>query len=240
MTSREEMIIRHLPLVAFVVGRMASDSNGSTGIDREDAMGYGIEGLIQAVDGFDPNRGTTFASFAVRRIRGSVLDAIRKEDPLSRSQRKTARNLDRASQELAAELGRWPTHKELALKMGIGFDQLKTLLAQTNSKTVSLEWSQHERGVETGIRSWDPPDDDELGDPARATERAATLRLLGQALEQLNPREKAILLLRYQEGRPFHEIGGLMGLSESRVCQLHKRILGVLRQQLSPALEEAA
>lgn len=238
--KRDQMIIRHLPLVAFVVGRMANDSNGATGIDREDAMGYGVEGLIQAVDGFDPKRGTTFASFAVRRIRGSILDAIRKEDPLSRSLRRNAREIDRASQQLATELGRWPTHKELALKMGIGLDRLRALLAQTSSKTVSLEWSRQDHGGEGSIHSWDPPDDDELGNPARATERAATLRLLGDVLEELSPREKAILLMRYHESRPFHEIGALMGLSESRVCQLHKRILGVLRHRLGPALEEAA
>jgi RNA polymerase sigma factor for flagellar operon FliA len=238
--KRDEMIIRHMPLVAFVVGRMANDSNGATGIDREDAMGYGIEGLIQAVDGFDPKRGTTFASFAVRRIRGSILDAIRKEDPLSRSLRRTARELDRASQQLAGELGRWPTHKELALKMGMGLDQFRAMLARTSSRTVSLERSQHDQRGEGGIHSWDPPDDDELGDPARATERAATLRLLSDVLEELGPREKAILLLRYHESRPFHEIGALMGLSESRVCQLHKRLLGVLRHRLGEAMEEAA
>ncbi len=238
--KRDEMIIRHMPLVAFVVGRMANDSNGATGIDREDAMGYGIEGLIQAVDGFDPKRGTTFASFAVRRIRGSILDAIRKEDPLSRSLRRTARELDRASQQLAGELGRWPTHKELALKMGMGLDQFRAMLARTSSRTISLERSQQDQRGEGGIHCWDPPDDDELGDPERATERAATLRLLSDVLEELGPREKAILLLRYHESRPFREIGALMGLSESRVCQLHKRILGALRHRLGEALEEAA
>jgi RNA polymerase sigma factor for flagellar operon FliA len=240
LSERNDMIIRHLPLVAFVVGRMATDSNGSAGLDREDAMAYGVQGLIQAVDGFDPERGTTFASFAVRRIRGSILDAIRKEDPLPRSLRKAARELDHASQELACQLGRWPSHKELALRLGLGRDQLEGLLARTSTKTISLEWSQQDRGGDGSTRYFDPPDDDELADPALAAERAATLRLLGKALEELSPRDRSILLMRYHQGRPFHEIGDLMGLSESRVCQLHKRILGTLRQRLRPALDEAA
>jgi len=82
---REQMIIRHMPLVNFVVGRMSGEGPRTLGLEREDALSYGVEGLIQAVDAFDPRRGTSFASFAVRRIRGSILDAIRKMDPLPRS-----------------------------------------------------------------------------------------------------------------------------------------------------------
>ncbi len=80
-------------------------------MDREDAIAYGTEGLIQAVDNFDPTRGTTFASFAIRRIRGSILDAIRRMDVLPRSLRKSTRELDKANMELATMLGRWPTHE---------------------------------------------------------------------------------------------------------------------------------
>src|SRR3990172_7836115 len=104
------MIVQNLPLVAFVVGKM-SDESGNSIIDREDAMAYGVEGLIQAVDNYDPERGTTFASFAIRRIRGSVLDAIRRLDILPRSLRKSAREVERANLELATMLGRWPTLK---------------------------------------------------------------------------------------------------------------------------------
>lgn len=80
--NRNDMIVDHLPLVAFVVNRMPSEGTGAVGIDRDDALSYGIEGLIHAVDAFDPDRGTTFASFAIQRIRGSILDAVRKQDPL--------------------------------------------------------------------------------------------------------------------------------------------------------------
>src|SRR3990170_5903633 len=119
MSGRGEMILKHMPLVAFVVNRLSTDRSRTLGLDREDAMSYGVEGLIQAVDGFDDTRGTRFASFAVRRIRGAILDAIRRQDPLPRSLRRSTRQLDQATQELATRLGRWPTKRELAIRVGM-------------------------------------------------------------------------------------------------------------------------
>src|SRR3990172_5787208 len=118
MSGRGEMILKHMPLVAFVVNRLSTDRSRTLGLDREDAMSYGIEGLIQAVDGFDETRGTRFASFAVRRIRGAILDAVRRQDPLPRSLRRSARQVEQAAQELAVQLGRWPTRNELAMRLG--------------------------------------------------------------------------------------------------------------------------
>ena len=118
MSVRDEAILRHMPLVAFVVNRLSTDRNRTLGLDREDAMSYGVEGLIQAVDGFDQSRGTSFASFAVQRIRGSILDAVRRHDPLPRSLWRSTRQVELASQELASQLGRWPTQKELAVRLG--------------------------------------------------------------------------------------------------------------------------
>src|SRR3990172_4086302 len=118
MPKRNDMILQNMPLVAFVVNRLSTDRIRTLGLDREDAMSYGIEGLIQAVDNFNPLRGTSFASFAVRRIRGSVLDAVRRQDPLPRSLRRSARQVDQAAQELATQLGRWPSQNELAMRLG--------------------------------------------------------------------------------------------------------------------------
>ena len=114
--KRDDMIVKNLPLVSFVVSKM-SDENGNRSFDREDAVAYGVEGLIQAVDSFDPSRGTTFASFAIRRIRGSILDAIRRMDVLPRSLRKSAREIEKANLELASQLGRWPSLNELAFRV---------------------------------------------------------------------------------------------------------------------------
>lgn len=236
---RQEMITRHMPLVAFVVSRMSTDNQKTLGLDREDALAYGIEGLIQSVDAFDETRGTSFASFAVRRIRGSILDAIRKADPLPRSLRKSTREVEQISQELSAALGRWPTPKEIAFRMGIPLAQLNGIQRHAGSKFISLEHALQDRGGESAP-SFDPVDDDETGDPAKAADHNASLMLLDEALHSLSARDRAILRLRYSDAKPFHEIGQMMGLSESRVCQLHKRILSVLKRQINAQLEDAA
>lgn len=237
--TRQAMIVKHMPLVAFVVSRMSTDNQKTLGLDREDALAYGIEGLIQAVDAFDEDRGVSFASFAVRRIRGSILDAIRRMDPLPRSLRKSAREVEAASQDLSATLGRWPTPKEIAFRMGIQTEQLDGIMRHTGSKFISLEHVLQDRGGDSGS-SLDPVDDDESGDPAKAADHNASLQLLDIALKDLTARDRAILKLRYADSKPFHEIGEMMGLSESRVCQLHKRILSTLRRHLNAQLEEAA
>lgn len=236
---RQEMIMKHMPLVAFVVGRMSTDNQKTLGLDREDALAYGIEGLIQAVDAFDETRGTSFASFAVRRIRGSILDAIRKMDPLPRSLRKSTREVEHASQDLAANLGRWPTPKEISFRLGIPLEQLDGIMKHSGSKFISLEHALQDRGGDNAP-SLDPVDDDETTDPAKAADHNASLAILDLALRKLATRDRAILRLRYSESKPFHEIGSMMGLSESRVCQLHKRILAMLRRQMAAQIDEAA
>lgn len=235
-SKREEMIVQNLPLVAFVVGRM-SDESGA--LDREDAMAYGIEGLIQAVDNYDPSRGTTFASFAIRRIRGSILDAIRRMDMLPRSLRRSAREVEKANLELASMLGRWPTLKELALRMNIPVEELRGIVGHSGSRVVSLEKMMGDSTNE-GSAPWEATDDDEFADPAVATDRQAALEMLESALATLTPRDRQIVALRYVRNLPFHEIGRIMKLSESRVCQLHKRILLSLGRRLKREEEAAA
>jgi RNA polymerase sigma factor for flagellar operon FliA len=234
------MILQHMPLVAFVVNRLSTDRSRTLGLDREDALSYGTEGLIQAVDAFDPERGTSFASFAIRRIRGAILDAIRRQDPLPRSMRRSARQVEAASQELAVQLGRWPSVKELALRLGTTPTEVRRIQSHAASRFVSLESALQERSHDGGGQRIDPADEDDLSNPAAAAEHEASLDVLRGAIDCLQPRDRAILQLRYAEGRPFHEVGTLLGLSESRVCQLHKRILSQLRRKLAGALEEAA
>jgi RNA polymerase sigma factor for flagellar operon FliA len=240
VAKREEAILRHMPLVAFVVNRLSSDRVRTLGLDREDAMSYGVEGLIQAVDGFDPERGTSFASFAVRRIRGSVLDAVRRQDPLPRSLRRSTRQVEQAAQELATQLGRWPAPKELALKLGTSAEAVQEIQQHASSRFVSLEHTLQEAAQNGDRQRFDPVDPDDRGDPARAAEQSAALRALRRAVDRLSERDQVILRLRYEEARPFHEVGRLLGLSESRVCQIHKRILRQLRAHLGDTLVEAA
>jgi RNA polymerase sigma factor FliA len=238
MDKREEMIIKNLPLVSFVVGKM-SDESGSSVIDREDAIAYGVEGLIQAVDNYDPERGVTFASFAIRRIRGSILDASRRLDILPRSMRKNARDVERANIELANMLGRWPTMKELALKLNMTVEQVRNFSGHSGSRMVSLDKMMGDGTPDSGA-PWEAADQDDYADPADATDRKASLQLLGGALNTLSSRDQTIVKLRYGKSMPFHEIGKLMNLSESRVCQLHKRILNSLQKRMLREMEIAA
>jgi RNA polymerase sigma factor for flagellar operon FliA len=160
-------------------------------------------------------------------------------DPLPRSLRKSTREVEQASQELAANLGRWPTQREVAFRMGMPIEQLDGIAKHAGSKFVSLEHALQDRGGEAGP-SLDPVDEDESSDPAKAADHNASLAMLDIALKHLAARDRAILQLRYAEAKPFHEIGQMMGLSESRVCQLHKRILAMLRRQMAAQLDEAA
>ena len=234
------MILDNMPLVAFVVNRLSTDRVRTLGLDREDALSYGVEGLIQAVDGFDDTRGTRFASFAVRRIRGSILDAVRRSDPLPRSLRRNTREVDKAAQELAGQLGRWPTHKELALRLGTTPRAVRETQQHAASRFVSLDTVLQDRAGDGGSQRLDPVDPDERTDPAVAAEHRASIRALQRAVSSLSERDQTLLKLRYTESRPFHEVGRVLGLSESRVCQLHKRILRQLRQNLFEAQEIAA
>ncbi|MEX0786815.1 MAG: sigma-70 family RNA polymerase sigma factor [Dehalococcoidia bacterium] len=240
MSQREAQILQHMPLVTFVVNRLSADRMNTLGLEREDAIGFGTEGLIQAIDGFDSGRGTSFASFAIQRIRGSILDAVRRQDPLPRSLRRSTRQVEQAGQELATQLGRWPTKKEIAIKLGLTPAEVRDILQHASSRFVSLENVLKDGAGDGNGQRWDPADADERGDPAIAAEHHAALRRLRTAIGSLSERDRAILQLRYAESRPFHEVGRKLGLSESRVCQLHKRILRVLRQQLADTLEEAA
>jgi RNA polymerase sigma factor for flagellar operon FliA len=235
-SNREEMIVQNMPLVTFVVNKMA-DEAGASPIDREDAIAYGTEGLIQAVDNFDPTRGTTFASFAIRRIRGSILDAIRRLDMLPRSLRRSTRELEKANIELATMLGRWPTLKELSLKVAMPIEQVRSIMGHSGTRVVSLEKMMGDS--EEGTR-WEIADPDEFPDPALMVDRKAAMQLLGSALNSLPSRDKEIVQMRYFKSMPFHEIGEKMNLSESRVCQLHKRILSSLNKRLKKDMGAAA
>lgn len=226
--TREELIERHLPLVTFTVNRM-SEFLGSGVMEREDAIGYGVKGLISAVDNFDPTKGATFATYAVLRIRGAIIDAARAMDILPRTQRQRIRDLEQANQDLAAQLGRWPTVKELALKTGQSIGEVRQIQANRNMNVVSLEQSTSSRDEEY---EWQLEDPDETVDPAVVVDRKAVSALLGTAMNNLDLRERQILHMLYNQGLPLRDIGKVLSISESRVSQIHRRTLDRLRSQL--------
>lgn len=234
--SRDERIETNLPLVHFAVRRLAGIC-AAANVDKEDAFSYGVEGLIKAVDNFDATRGASFSSYALLRIRGSILDAARNQDALSRPLRKKVSDLETASNELAHKLGRWPTTKEIAFYTGHSINEVQSTMAHRGARIVSLETPQD--GSWEGSFTLDVEDHDENVDPAEVTDRAEMLKLLQSALHSLPARDRQIVEMRYQRAMSFQNIAALLSLSESRVCQIHKRVLTALGRRMKADLSAA-
>lgn len=217
--KRNEQVLAHIPLVHYVVNRMARDGGHVRNLEREDALAEGIAGLIQAVDAFDERKGSSWASYAIQRVRGSILDASRKADPLGRRRRADVHRLDQRAAELAMEIGHWPSRQQLADALGL-----------TTEAVAQIERDADAGPVPLGTMDWAAAP---ARDPVEAREDVQELR---RAIARLPDRDGAILDLHWREGLPFHQIGKIMGLSESRICGLHRRAL----QRLADAMAEAA
>ncbi|HLF78953.1 MAG TPA: sigma-70 family RNA polymerase sigma factor [Dehalococcoidia bacterium] len=232
------MIEDNLPLVAYVVSRM-TDMLAAGMMDKEDAHSYGVEGLIQAVDNFDVTRGNTFGTFAMLRIRGSILDAIRRHDVLPRTLRKKLRDVENANLELANRLGRWPTTKELSLYAHMSISEVRDVMEHRGTRMFSLEKSMdNEAGQDT--MTWDVEDKSERDDPVAHLDRQDLLGILERAVGSLSDRDRQIVELRYKRSLSISAIGRMLNVSESRVSQLHKRILASLQRQMSAEMDPAA
>ena len=228
-TSREQLIVQHTPLVKYVIGRLAIHLPQV--LDYDDLLAYGTLGLIQAFDRFDASRGVKFESYAVMRIRGAILDALRALRGLPQSVTVKAKRLQRAAAELEVALGRQPTDEELANALEITTEQLQQQMVDASWVTVSLD------------NILDSPGDADLGalasrrresDVQGTVERQETLRELTAALDTLSERERLILNLYYHEELTMREIGKVLEVSEGRICQLHARALHRLRTALAP------
>ena len=223
--TREQLIERHLPLVTFTVNRMSEFLSAGI-MEREDAIGYGVKGLISAVDHYDESKGTTFSTYAVMRIRGAIIDAARTMDLLPRTQRQRIREVEQVSWDLATMLGRWPTLKEISLKTSLPIEEVKLLQSQRGMQVQSMEQAMSGRDEEY---EWQLEDPDETVDPAAVVDRKAISKVLGAAMDSLEKRDREILDMHYNQDLPFRVIGSQLNISESRVSQLHHRILSRLR-----------
>jgi RNA polymerase sigma factor for flagellar operon FliA len=223
--TRHQLIERHLPLVTFTVNRM-TEFLGSGVMERDDAIGYGVKGLISAIDNYDGSKGAALSTYAVLRIRGAIIDAARQMDILPRTQRHRMKELEQTTWDLATALGRWPTVKEIALKSGQSIDVVRTLQAQRGMQVVSLEQSMSSRDADY---EWELEDPDESIDPASVADRKALGSLLKDAMGTLEKREQQILHMLYNEELPIRVIGKHLCISDSRVSQIHQRVLRRLR-----------
>ena len=227
-TEREAEILRHLPLVHTVVERVAAHLPPS--VDRDDLFHAGVIGLMDALTRFDASRDNAFSTYAVLRIRGAVIDELRARDWVPRSARERARDYHRAVGDLSATLGRTPSDVELADALGVKPEELTEMERGAHLATqVSLDAPV---GEEDALSSLLSAPDGETANPARHLERDDLKRMLVKALGTLTPQERMVIKLYYFEDLLLKEIAAVLGVTESRVCQIHGRVMGVLRQRL--------
>ena len=219
-TIRDEIILNYLPLVHFVLGRL--NFSQSMGADYEDAASQGLIGLIEAFDRYDPSYGTQFSTYATLRIRGRVLDHLRSLDWLSRTARKRARAVQQATTHLWGELHRAPTDDELASYLGMDQTALQKALVDANLVIISMD-SDLTKDGESETSLHDVLADESQNNPAELLDEKELEEHLIQAIRDLNERQQTLLSLYYYEKLTLKEIGDVLSVSESRVCQLHAR-----------------
>jgi RNA polymerase sigma factor for flagellar operon FliA len=234
--DREAAIQQYAPLVKYVVGRLAIGLPAI--LDYEDILSYGTIGLIEALDRFDGSKGVKFETYAISRIRGAIIDALRSLDRLPRSVRQKAKRLEQITLELTAANGREPTDAEIAALMGMTIEQYNQTLVDTSWVTVSLDGLLDRDDQNDGSSSAELPADPGQEDFTERLEKRQMLDALTGAIKTLPEREWLIVSLYYKDEMTMKEIAQILEISESRVCQLHGRALSRLRARL--ARERAA
>ncbi len=226
--SRNRLIEEHLGYVKRIVERMAACLPPS--VDTEDLINAGILGLLDAADRYDPDRDIKFTTYAVFRIKGSVLSELRSRDFLSRSARRKVREFHEAGVQLTNRLGREPEDEELACEMGLDMEELYRVKVAAHVSFIS--WEEivaADMSIEPGMN--DRAFKDMFGVAGvRELEEA-----LAEAIEELSKREKTLVSLYYWDELTMKEIGEVLDVTESRVSQLHSQVIGKLRSKLSKA-----
>ena len=236
--ARERLILHYSPLVKFVAGRVAAGLPQS--IEQADLVSYGIFGLIDAIDKFDPGRGFKFETYAISRIKGAIIDELRSIDWVPRSVRAKARSIERAYSKLENELRRSPEESEVAAELDMTEAELAHVLSQISfTGLVALDELLAASGSD---RSGSATVGDTIADrnhnPVEAYEVDEMKHLLADAINRMPDRERLVLTLYYYEGLTLSEIGDILGVTESRVCQIHTKAIFQLRSRLSEPLPE--
>ncbi len=227
--ARESLIVHYSPLVKFVAGRVGVGLPRS--VDPGDLVSYGIFGLIDAIDKFDLERGFKFETYAINRIKGAILDELRALDWVPRSVRARAREIERGMAELEHRLQRTVSDDELANHLSMAVDDLQDALAEmSNLGLVALD-AVFNPDSPGSLR--DMVVDPNGASPEAAFQREETRRILADAINRLPDRERLVLTLYYYEGLTLAEIGDVLGVTESRVCQIHAKSVMSLRNRLS-------
>jgi RNA polymerase sigma factor for flagellar operon FliA len=229
---RDHLIVRYSPLVKFVAGRVSAGLPHS--IEQSDLVSYGMFGLIDAIEKFDITRHVKFETYAMARIKGAIIDELRSVDWVPRSVRAKARSVEEAYATLEASLGRSPRDGEVAALLQISEAELQQLFSQISyigivalDEVVSAGRTGKAAGTTLGAAIPDPGDG-----PMAAFEVDEMKQILAGAIDRLGEREKVVLTLYYYEGLTLAQIGEVLGVTESRVCQIHTRAIIQLRARL--------
>ncbi len=235
---RDRLLVHYSPLVKYVASRVAVGLPQN--VEHADLVSYGIFGLIDAIERFDLERGYKFETYAISRIKGAIMDELRSIDWVPRSVRSKARSVETAYAKLESRLHRSPTDEEVAEELDITIDQLQTLLSQISFVgLVALDemLAGGERGE--SITLGDTIADKGMG-PGGTFELQEMRQLLAGAINTMPEREKIVLTLYYYEGMTLNEIGQVLGVTESRVCQIHTKAVLHLKARMQAAQRESA
>lgn len=220
--NREQLIVHYLHLVKWVVGRVASTLPQHVKI--EDLYSSGVLGLIRAIERFDPSKNAKFESYAILLIKGAIIDELRRLDWIPRSVHQKANQIAKASEDLAKQLGREPTEMELANFLSMTEKDLGELLERIRP-AILISLNGEVEGEEESIPIAESIADDHALNSSLAAEQSECNRVLEKAISELPTQEREVLFLYYFEELMLKEIGQLIGVSESRVCQIHSKAL---------------
>jgi RNA polymerase sigma factor FliA len=223
---REELVLQYVPLVHYVLGRLGFTQE--MGFDYEDLVSQGLLGLIEAVDRFNPSFGAQFRTYAVVRVRGKVLDYLRTLDWLSRTERQRSRMVQKSITEFWLKNQRAPSDAEIGKDLNLGADQVQKALVDSSRVIVSLD-ETHEGEEDEDQSLHEVLADDQQENPSDILAQEETMAQLVESIHGLDQREQLVLTLYYYEKLTFKEIGQVMDITESRVCQLHARAITSLR-----------
>ena len=228
---RDRLVVNYSPLVRYVAGRISARMIGP--VDREDMLSWGVLGLLDAIETYDPARRTKFESYAISKIRWSILDELRKADPLTRRVRRRAREVDLIKGELAQRLGRVPTEKEVAQELGVGIAEHRAFLERCSRVQVGSLEARLESADSPGAELYGLVADSRAADPESAAEAAELRARLVEAIKSLGEQERVVTTFYFYEGLTLREIGGALNLTEGRISQILHRALAKLREALS-------
>ncbi|HKB50062.1 MAG TPA: RNA polymerase sigma factor WhiG [Solirubrobacterales bacterium] len=232
--ARERLVVAYSPLVKFVAGRLGAGLPSH--VEDADLISYGLMGLIGSIERFEPERGIKFETFAMTRIRGAIIDELRSLDWVPRSVRSRAREIEAAQSKLEHELQRAPTEAELAAKVGLTEEELQTsLLEIANSSVYALDelWTISDSSGDS-VSLLDTISDPRAEDPQESLASSEIKDRLTESISGLPEREQLVVALYYYENLTLREIGEVLGVTESRVSQLHTKAV----MRLKSALQE--